>query len=501
MPCEDEHDRRWLDNARPSGRLNPTPSGPYNLVVVGAGPAGLVSAAAAAVLGAKVALVERGSMGGDCLNVGCVPSKALLRAARAVAAVRSASQFGVRFSGGVAVDVSFVLERMRRLRAEISESDSVERFARLGVDVFLGAATFTGPDRVEVDGRTLEFRRAIVATGTRPAVPEAPGLRDVGFLTNETFFSQSEWPRRWAVVGGGPIGCELAQALSRFGAAVVLIESGGRLLPRDDPEASRIVLASLRRDGVDVRLSTSLVEARRVGAVKVLLLEGEGGRIEIETDEILVAVGRLPNVEGLGLEAAGVAFDGEGVRVDGRLRTTNRNIFAAGDVCSKFKFTHAADAMARIAVRNALFPGWAGTGGLVVPWCTYTDPEVAHVGETPYASGPSRRPVQTFEVRLEEVDRAVLDDCRDGFVRIHAAARGGAILGATIVAPHAGEMISELTLAMRAGVGLGALASVIHPYPTLAEAVRRCGDQFQRRRLTPWVARACAAWLRWTRGR
>lgn len=501
MLPDDEFNRRLLDNTRPPGLTNPSPSGAYNLVVVGGGPAGLVSAAGAAILGAKVALVERSSMGGDCLNFGCVPSKAVLRAARAAHEIRSAARFGVRLSGDVTVDVPFVLERMRRLRAEISENDSVARLTRLGVDVYFGQAAFTGPNRVDVDGRTLTFRRAILATGARPAVPEIPGLSETGFLTNETVFSKTDWPKRWAVVGGGPIGCELAQALSRLGASVVLIECGARLLPRDDPDASRIVLACLRRDGVDVRLSAALVEARRAASSKFLVLREVGGRTEVETDEILVAVGRRPNVEGLGLETAGVACDGDGVCVDDRLRTTNRSIFAAGDVCSRFKFTHAADAMARIAVRNALFPGRAKANRLIVPWCTYTDPEVAHVGVSSPPSNPSGGSVRTFETPLDGVDRAVLDGRCEGFVRIHAAARGGVILGATIVAPYAGEMISELTLAIQAGVRLGELASVIHPYPTLADAIRRCGDQFQRSRLTPWVARASAAWLRWTRGR
>jgi pyruvate/2-oxoglutarate dehydrogenase complex dihydrolipoamide dehydrogenase (E3) component len=496
----DEYNRALVSQVHPTDWVNPEPAGRYHLVVLGAGTAGLVTAAGAAGLGARVALVEKKLLGGDCLNVGCVPSKALLRAARAFADVRNAGRYGVRVPPGVAVDFPAVMERMRRLRAQISPHDSAARFRGLGVDVYLGAARFAGPDTVEVDGKTLRFKKAVIATGARPVHPAVPGLAEAGFLTNETVFTLTELPRRLAVIGAGPIGCELAQAFARFGSEVSLVGKQPQVLPREDPDAARIAEAALRRDGVHMFLGQEVCRVDRADGEKVLHLDGGRGPVEVRADAILVGAGRAPNVEGLNLEGVSVAYDRrDGVRVNDRLRTTNRRIFAAGDVCSRYKFTHAADAMARLVIRNALFLGRARASALTIPWCTYTDPEVAHVGLSVKGALERGIPVQTFVQELGDVDRAVLDGEAEGFVKVHVRRGSDRIVGATVVARHAGEMISELTLAMVGRLGLKKLADTIHPYPTQAEAIKQVADAYNRTRLTPFVKWLFGKWLAWTR--
>ncbi len=489
----------WLRHVRPPGWRNPDPAPRYNLVVIGAGTAGLVAAAGAAALGARVALVERRLMGGDCLNVGCVPSKALLRAARAAADVRAASAFGVRVLGEVTVDFAQVMARMRRLRARIAPHDSAQRFAGLGVDVFIGEGRFTGADRLEVDGKVLRFSRAVIATGGRAAELPVPGLRDAGYLTNETVFSLERLPRRLAVIGAGPIGCELAQAFARFGSEVYLIEALHGVLPREDRDAAAIVHRALEREGIRILCCGKQLRVERAAERKRLTVDSHGRGYDVTVDEILVAGGRRPNVEGLGLEAAGVAYDAKGVQVDDRLRTTNRRIYAAGDVCSRYQFTHVADALARIVIQNALFFGRAKASALVVPWCTYTDPEVAHVGLGPETAQERGIEVDTYEVPFGEVDRAVLDGEEEGLLKVYTRRRTDKILGATMVARHAGDMISEITLAIAARAGLGTLSRTIHPYPTQAEAVKKAGDAYNRARLTPRVKRLLERFLSWRR--
>lgn len=496
----DVHNQALVANVHPPDWVNPTPAPRYNLVVLGAGTAGLVTAAGAAGLGAKVALVERDLMGGDCLNVGCVPSKGLLRSARAVADVGGAAAFGVRVTGEAAVDFAAAMERMRRIRAGLSPLDSAARFRGLGVDVFLGAGAFTGRDAVAVGDATLRFKKAVIATGARAAVPAVPGLAEAGYLTNETVFSLTALPRRLAVIGGGPIGCELAQAFARCGAQVTIIQTGAQLLGREDPDAAALVRTALGRDGVRLLLGASVRRVERSAGGRTLHVDAGGALETLEVDAILVGVGRKPNVEGLALEAVGVAYDATtGVRVDDRLRTTNPRIYAAGDVCTAEKFTHHSDFQARLVIRNALFLGRARASALVVPRCTYTDPEVASVGLDAQAASARGLRVTTFVQPLAEVDRAALDGETEGFVKVHVRAGSDQIVGATIVARHAGEMLPELTLAITRGIGLGRLADVIHTYPTQAEAIRKLGDAYNRTRLTPTVKRLFAAWLRWTR--
>jgi pyruvate/2-oxoglutarate dehydrogenase complex dihydrolipoamide dehydrogenase (E3) component len=496
----DVHNQFLVSNVRPPDWANPEPAPRYNLVVLGAGTAGLISAAGAAGLGARVALVEREFLGGDCLNVGCVPSKALIRASRAIAEVQGASDYGAVVPAGSRVNFPAVMERMRRLRAALSPTDSAARYRGLGVDVFFGEARFTGPDAVEVGGRVLRFRRAVVATGARAARPDIPGLADAGFLTNETVFTLTELPPRLAVIGAGPIGCELAQAFARFGARVSLLGNRPQIMPREDEGAARIVQEQMQRDGINLVLGCNVVRVAREGTANVLHLECGGRPMEVRADAILVGVGRAPNVQGLNLEAAGVAYDAkDGVKVNDRLQTTNRRIFAAGDICSRFKFTHAADAMARVVIQNALFFGRAKASALVIPWCTYTDPEVAHVGLYEAEAKARGIDVRTFTEPMAHVDRAVLDGDTDGFVKVHVRAGSDRIVGATVVARHAGEMISELTLAMVGGLGLGTLARTIHPYPTQAEAIKRVADAYNRTRLTAFVKGLFQKWLAWMR--
>jgi len=499
----DPYNRTLTENVHPPSYRNPTPAARYHLVVIGAGTAGLVTAAGAAGLGARVALVESHLLGGDCLNVGCVPSKAVIRSSRAAAEARGAGAFGVE-TGGVEIDFARAMERMRAVRARLSQHDSVERFTKeLGVDIFLGKGRFLGSDRVEVDGTVLRYRRAVIATGARPAEPPIPGLSEAGFLTNETVFSLVSRPRRLAVIGGGPIGSELAQAFQRLGCAVTLFCDKEHLLEREDPDAAAIVQRSLLRDGVRLVLNTAIDRVEHKGDEKRIRYRDGDGLADCAVDEILVGVGRAPNLEGLELARAGVAYDAKhGVRVDDRLRTTNRRIFAAGDVCMAWKFTHAADFAARIVVQNALFPSLFGgrkLSALQMPWCTYTEPEIAHVGL--YAKEAAARgiDVSTFLRPFSECDRALLDGQEEGFVKIHVRKGSDQILGATIVAPHAGDMISELSVAMAGGLGLSRLANVIHPYPTRAESIRQIGDLYNRTRLTPRVKAAFQAWFRLTR--
>lgn len=496
----DEFNQQLLSQVHPSDWINPQPSGRYHLVVIGAGTAGLVTAAGAAGLGAKVALIERDLMGGDCLNVGCVPSKAFLRASRCMAEMRRGSEFGVRLQSPPQVDFAAVMSRLRKLRAGLSTHDSAARFRSLGVDVYLGAGRFTSAETIQVGDRTLPFRRAVIATGARATRPSIPGLEDVGYLTNESVFNLTELPQRLAVIGAGPIGCELAQGFARLGSQVWLIDKYDQILPREDPEAARIVAAAFRQDGVHMVSQAVVERVVRDGPDTVLQCQVAGHAEEFRVDSILVGVGRSPNVEGLNLEGVGVAFDPRtGIQVDDALRTTNSRIYAAGDVCSTHKFTHAADFQARIVIQNALFYGRGRASALTIPRCTYTSPEIAAVGLDEQSAREQGIAINTFMQPLDKVDRAILDGEEQGFVKVHVRQGTDQIVGATIVAAHAGDLISEISVAMAGKVGLKRLASVIHPYPTQADAIRKLGDAYNRTRLTPFVKQLFKRWLKWTR--
>lgn len=502
MP-RDEHNARLLSRVRPADWQNPKPRKRYDLVVVGAGSGGLVTSAIAATLGARVALIERNLLGGDCLNVGCVPSKSLLRASRLVAETREAGPFFVEQPGFEAPDFAKAMERMRRIRSQISEADSAQRYSQeLGVDVFIGDARFTKAGEIVVDETPLRFARAVIATGARPVAPPIPGLEDVGYLDNESVFDLTQRPDRLALIGGGPIGCELAQAFQRLGTRVTIYEQASQLLTREDPDAAALVQQALARDGVEMVFDCEVQRVEKRDGDKILhSRSGDGETHENAFDEILVGAGRAPNVQGLGLETVAVSYDEKkGVLVDDHLRTSSRRIWAVGDCAMPWKFTHAAEAGARLAVQNALFSfgpfGKRRVSELVMPWCTYTQPELAHVGA--YQNDREGSEIMTFKVPLSQVDRAVTDGQEEGFLKIHTKKGSDRILGATIVADHAGELITQVTLAMSQGIGLKAFSEVIYPYPTQGEALKRAAGESQRARLTPFVKRMISAllWLR-----
>ncbi|WP_123291333.1 mercuric reductase [Desulfosoma caldarium] len=494
----DEWNRELAALIRPADWKPPVPAFRYNLVVIGAGTAGLVTAAGAAGLGAKVALVERHLLGGDCLNVGCVPSKAIIAASRAAASVRKAHRFGIHVRQGARVDFSQVMERMRRLRASIASNDCAQRFADLGVDIFFGNARFVDSETVDVDGTRLRFHKAVIATGARAAVPPIPGLNRVPHLTHETLFSLTELPKRFGIIGAGPIGCEMAQAFARLGSKVFVVEAAHGILPREDSDASAVVLKAMEADGVELLCCGRdlVLEPGKGGSVR-MHVHTHGRATRVAVDRLLVAVGRAPNLEGLDLERVGVDATPKGVVVDDGLRTTNPRIYAAGDVCSPYQFTHAADFMARIVIQNALFWGRAKASALTIPWCTYTDPEIAHVGLYEKEARHQGIPVQTLTLPLSEVDRAVLEDCAEGLVRVHVRKGSDRILGATIVASNAGDLIGELSLAMTHRIGLKGLAAAIHPYPTVGEALRKVGDLYNRSRITPSIKRLLTKIMAW----
>lgn len=490
----DSHNIKLLDNVKPLKWKNPRPKGKYHLVAIGGGAGGLISSAGAAGVGAKSALIESHMLGGDCLNVGCVPSKALIKCAKAIADLKKGDDLGFAFSGEPKIIFANVMERMRRLRASISPVDSAERYAQtLGVDVFLGHGVFTGPNTIEVGGETLNFARAVIATGGTASIPPIPGLKEAPILTNANVFNLTELPRRIAVIGSGPIGLELAQCFRRFGSDVTVFCRTNRIMPKEDPEAAKIVESTMAAEGVTFKFNVSYqrVDSASDGKSATLIYVQEGTEHKLEVDKILVAAGRKPNVKGLGLEAAGVAYDGrDGVKVNDKLQTTNSNIFAVGDVATRYQFTHVADFMARIAIRNALFFGRDKFSDLLIPWATYTDPEVAHVGLYEQDLKDRSIPYDTFRKDFDHVDRAILEGNTNGFVKVHVKKGSDVILGATIVGAHAGDMISEITVAIKAGMGLGSLANVIHPYPTTSEAIRHVGDAYNRTRLTSTVRAA-----------
>ena len=497
MPLDADEQAR-LANVRPPGWRNPKPADRYDFVVIGGGPAGLVAAHGAAALGAKVALVERELLGGDCLNIGCVPSKTIIRTARLYAEMRRAERYGAQTPTDVRVNFAAVMQRMRDIRARLSRVDSAQRLAAAGVDVFFGDARFTGADTLAADGMKLRFKKAMIATGARPDTPTIPGLAEAGFFTNENVFDLVELPRRVLVIGGGPLGCELAQAFCRFGAQTTIAQEIPMFLPKEERDAAQILSDVFARDGIEVRLNTTAVGVRVEDGSKLVDLVSEDYRSTVAVDAILSGVGRLPNVEGLNLEAAGVEYEtASGVRVNDFLQTSNPRIYAAGDACLEHKFTHTADASARIVVRNALFLGRERLSALTIPWCTYTDPEIAHVGLYVRQARERDIPVKTFTIPLHDADRAITDSEETGFVKIYVKERTDRILGATIVARHAGEMINEVTLAMVAGIGLRTLARVIHAYPTQTEAIRMAADAYSRTRLTPTIRALLRRWLAW----
>jgi pyruvate/2-oxoglutarate dehydrogenase complex dihydrolipoamide dehydrogenase (E3) component len=497
-PPDDAFEAERLDNLHPRNWRNPDPAGEYALLVIGGGPAGLAAAREACALGFKVALVESRLLGGTNLNDGGVPSIAVIRSARVIAQMRNADRYGDCPPDPVPVDFPSIMRRMRKLRAHLSYRDSVRQLSDLGVDVFFGQARFTGARQAEVDGRTLRFRKALIATGARPSVPDIPGLAETGYDTYRSIFELERLPSKLLVIGGGPNGCELAQAFCRFGARTTIVQDKPLFLPGEERDAAQILSDAFARDGIEVRLNTTALAARRLpdGRKQVDLVSADY-RSQVEVDAIFTGIGHLPNVENLGLDVAGVdhasGHDG-GVGVDDFLATSNPDIYAAGDVCLPHKYEHAAVASARLATRNALLAGRQRSSALVVPWCTFTDPQIAHVGLYVREANRMNIPVKTFTVPMHQVPRSCMDGEPEGFVKIHVREGSDRILGATIVAHDAGDMLNEITLAMVSGIGLRRLSRVIHTYPTQSEAIRRAADAYNLTRYTPQLKARLERW-------
>lgn len=476
-----DDEQTFLRRVRPEDWKNPTPRSIYDLAIVGAGPAGLAAAGTAARLGFSVALIERNRMGGNSLNVGSVPSKAIIRTARVNGTMRDAEEFGAPTPDESALDFSKVMARMRRIRTRISEYNSVYDLATLGVDIFFANARFESADALLVGDVRLHFKKAIVATGARPRAPDIPGLDQTGYRTSATIFELTALPKRLAVIGGGPLGCELAQAFCRLGSHVKIVQNDPKFLPREERDAAEILSRSLARDGVEIHLNTTVVGARRDGGDKTLETVNNEVKGAIQADEILLSIGRVPNIEELNLEAAGVAFDKEqGIKVNDFMCSTNPKVFAAGDVCLALKFANAAQFSARLAVQNSLMDAQQRQSNSTIPWCTFCDPEIAHIGLQVWEARQQSIPIKSFTVMMHDVDRAITDGQDTGYVKIHIAEGTDRILGATIVASRASEMINEMAVIMSAGIGMKALAGVVHTYPAQSEAVMLAAQAYKR---------------------
>ncbi len=464
----------------------------FDLAVIGGGTAGLVTAAVSAGIGARTALVERNRLGGECLWTGCVPSKAMIRSASVLASIRRAEEFGIR-AGEAEADFAAVMARVRRTIAAIEPHDSPERFRGMGVDVVQGHARFLSPEEAEVDGRRVRSKRWVLATGSRTAVPPIPGLEEAGFRTHEDVWELERLPASMLVLGGGPIGMEMAQSFARLGSRVTLAESGDRLLKREDPEVVEVLRRALVREGVDVRLGTRVEAVRAEGGERVATLRaGSAPPEELRAEVVFVATGRRPNVEGMGLEALGVETGEDGIRVDARLRTSAANAWAAGDVVGPYRFTHVADYHGRLAAPNALFPIGRKTDYRVVPWCTYTEPELARVGllesEARERWGDA---AGVFRYAHDSLDRAVCDGEPEGLTKLVTDPKGR-LVGAHIAGPRAGETIHEAVLAIRHRLKLSDLSGMIHVYPTYPESIRRGSDAYLRAKFSGGVARRVA---------
>ena len=461
----------------------------YDLVVIGGGSGGLVVAVGAAHLGARVALVEKNALGGDCLFTGCVPSKALIRSARFAADVRRAADFGfapapLTFKGG---SFSAITDRVARVIRTVGEHDAPERFRALGIEVIFGTPRFLSPHELEIESskdgfaarHTIKARRICISTGSRPAVPQIEGLKQTGFLTNEEVFHIKSLPASLIVLGGGPIGLELGQAFARFGSEVTIVEMDDRLLPKEDEDVSAGIERILRVEGLEILLKAKAIGAGRADGHKTIVIEQNGARRELSAAEILVATGRRPNIEGLRLEAAGVRYDEQRIITDEYLRTSAAHIFAAGDVTGHFPFTHMAAYEGSVVVRNALFfwPLTQKTDFRIVPWTTFTDPEVARVGMTErearakYGAGE----VRVYRTEFADNDRAQAEEATEGFAKLICAGRKQQIIGAHIVGAHAGELIHEVVLAMKHRLSITALGGMVHVYPTLTQINQQAG--------------------------
>ncbi|AFY62455.1 mercuric reductase [Synechococcus sp. PCC 6312] len=502
----DEFNQALLARVHPPNWENPTPASCYDLVVIGGGTAGLVTAIGAAELnlGLKIALIEKSLLGGDCLNWGCVPSKTLIAAARRTHQIRNAAPYGIHCPHPT-INFAQVMERVRAVRAEISHHDSVERCHQAGIDVFFGTAQFRDSHHLYVEQQILTFKRAVIATGARATIPNIPGLDTVPYFTNETIFNLTELPQKLAIIGGGPIGCELGQALQRLGSQVTIFQRAAQILPHQDLDTAQLLETCLRQEGIEIKTSTQIQTVIATGSqaqMDYYRVEHPQEIQSLTVDGILVAAGRTPNIETLNLAAAGVeAQPGRGIVVNDYLQTRQPHIFAAGDVCQAWKFTHAADAGARIVIKNALFsPGGLGRSNvsqLLVPRVTYTDPEVASVGISAAQAKVKHLKVQILKIPFQEVDRAVTEGETQGFLELVLSHNSDRILGAAIVGHGAGELISYITQAMGTNQGLSRLSQTIFPYPTQAEILKKAADHYYQATLLRPGSQALLKIVRW----
>jgi pyruvate/2-oxoglutarate dehydrogenase complex dihydrolipoamide dehydrogenase (E3) component len=471
----------------------------YHLIVIGAGSGGLVCAAGAAGLGAKVALIEKSKMGGDCLNTGCVPSKAIIRAAKLRYDAKRSRDFGLK-AAAEEVNLAEVMASVREVQTKIAPHDSQERFEGLGVDVYRKKFSFISPFEVSDGENILRAKRIVLATGSSPAVPDIPGLANVAFRNSENIWDLEELPQRLVVLGGGPIGCELAQTFSRLGSKVILVQRS-RLLSREDPEVSEFLKEIFEEEGIQLRLGWRPREVIKDGEIKAVLLHHpDEGEEKIYFDEILVALGRKPNTEGLQLETGGVKVEAAKIPVDSYLRTSTKHIYACGDVTGPFLFTHTADHQARTVLRNALFPGKSKINYQVIPWSTFTDPEVARLGMSEIEAMEKGVAVEVYRYLLTDLDRAVCDREDRGFIKVLTPRGSDKILGVSLVSPHAGDLLPEWILAMSQNIGLKTISNLIHVYPTLSEINKRVAGAFQNSRLTPRYKKILSRYFRWRFG-
>jgi pyruvate/2-oxoglutarate dehydrogenase complex dihydrolipoamide dehydrogenase (E3) component len=469
----------YLARVRPADWINPTPRALYDLVVIGGGPGGLAAVESAARLGLAVALIERNRLGGNSLNVGSIPSKALIRSGRVAEVSRENREFDAPPVGDSRVNFDFVIARMREIRMRVAGYHSIDRLVRKKIDVFFSDACFADPRAVMAGSAKISFKKAIIATGCRPRPSDIPGLDETGFLTSSSIFDITKLPPRLAVIGGGPLGCELAQAFCRLGSRVTILQNEPKFLPREERDAAEILSLALSRDGVETRLNTTVTGAAAKNGEKVVQIVNDDVTSTIAVDEILLSIGRIPNVEELSLETAGIAFNlSDGVKVDDFLRTSNPHVFAAGDVCMSHRFTNVAEATGRLAATNAVTSRRKRQSDLIVPWCTFCDPEIAHIGMQVWQAHESNVPVKTFTIMMQDVDRAITDGQNEGFVKLHVREGTDEVLGATIVAARASEMINEVSVLMSARIGMRKLASILHIYPAQSDAIRLAAMAF-----------------------
>jgi pyruvate/2-oxoglutarate dehydrogenase complex dihydrolipoamide dehydrogenase (E3) component len=461
----------YLCRVHPPHWENPKPRECYDLAVLGAGPAGLAAVEEAQRAGLAVALIERNRLGGDSFNYGTIPSKAIIGSARR----QARHEDGTRPPAG---DFAVTMARMRRIRARIAEYHAIDRLSTRGVDVFFGDGGFVARRELRVAGQSVRFGKALIATGARPQPANIPGLAEIGYLTSETLLDLTALPQRLTVIGGGPLGCEAAQAFSRLGAQVTLVQNDPKFLPDEERDAAELLSRALARDGVITRLNTAVVGARRIDGVRWVDTVRDEVRESFAAEQILLTIGRIPNIEALGLEAAGVGTGEHGILVDEFLCTANADVYAAGDVCTEHKYTNVAEGSARLAVRNALGAQIAVQRLGAIPRCTYCDPEIAHIGLHVWEARARAIPIKTYTVMMHDVDRAITEGRDEGFVKIHIKDGTDEILGATIVAGQASEMINEMAVIMGAGIGMRQLAGILHTYPAQSGAIRRAALAF-----------------------